>query len=98
MRNSFILVLITILTISACIRTQDNKKLKPIKVVYDIQSTQQTFGLTSLSQALQGSGYTTVMLDRKDATGEEEISINMLTSDELIQKEGFSLTHTNSGI
>lgn len=98
MKNKLIILLVTILTSSACVHTQNEEKLKPINVVIDKQSSQQTLGLFSLSQALIGAGYSPVLVDRPNATGEEEISVSMLSSDDLIQKEGFTLAHTSSGI
>ena len=98
MNNKLIILLVTILTSSACVHTQNEEKLKPINVVIEKQSSQQTLGFTSLSQALIGAGYSPVLVDRPNATGKEEISVNMLSSDALIQKEGFTLAHTSSGI
>ena len=87
MNNKLIILLVTILTSSACVHTQNEEKLKPINVVIEKQSTQQTLGLTSLSEALIGAGYSPVLVDRPDATGKEEISVSMLSSDALIQKD-----------
>ncbi len=98
MNNKLIILLVTILVSSACVHTQKEEKHKPIHVAIDQQSSQQAFGLHSLSQALERAGYSPVLVDRTDATGKEEIRVNLLSSDALIQKEGFSLAHSNSGI
>ena len=97
MKNKLIILLVTILAFSACNQPK-NEELKPINVVYDKHSSQQEFGLTRLSQSLNSAGYSPVLVDPQDASGEEEICVKMLTSDSLIQKEGFSLAHANSEI
>ena len=98
MKNKFIILLVIILTSSACLHKQNEEKLKPIHVAIDKQSSQQVFGVHSLSQALERAGYAPVLVDRSDVTGKEEIRLNILPSDDLIQKEGFTLAHSNAGI
>ena len=98
MKNKLIIILVTILTFSACNQARNEENLKLINVVYDKHSTQQTFGVTRLSQSLKSSGYSPVLVDQPDATGKEEISVILLPSDEQILKEGFSLSHVKSGI
>lgn len=68
------------------------------EVVYDKHSTQQAFGVASLTQSLKSAGYSPVLVDRPDATGKEDIYVSMLSSDEIIQKEGFSLSKGKSGL
>ena len=97
MKYKLIIVLVTILIISACNQAKNEENLEPIKVVYDKHSTQQTFGVTRLMQSLKSTGYSPVLVDRPDATGNEEIRVSMHPSDEVIQKEGFSLSRTKSG-
>ena len=93
-----LIILVIILTFSVHVHAQNEKKFKPINVVFDKHSTQQTFGAMRLLQSLKSIGYSPVLLNQPEATGKEEICVTLLTSDELIQKEGFSLSHANAGI
>ena len=91
------IVLIAILTLSACNQVK-NEELKPINLVYDTHSVQQDFGVMRLSQSLKAAGYSPVLADQTEATGNDEIRVTILSSEEGIQNEGFSLSHGDSGI
>ncbi len=71
MKNKLIIILVTILPFSVVVQAQSEKKTNPITVVYDKQSTQQTFGVTRLIQSLKAIGYAPVLVDRPEANGKE---------------------------
>jgi len=83
-----LLLLITILTTTACNRVMNEKNLEPINVVFNQNSTQQVFGVARLSQTLEGIGYSPILADKAEANGKEKISVSILPSDDKIQKKG----------
>ena len=98
MKNKLIVLLVAMFTIHVHVYSQSEQNLKTIHVMYDETSSQQSLGVSRLSQSLKAKGYSLLLVDRSKASGKEEICVTMLTSDELIQKEGFSLSHANAGI
>ncbi len=97
MKNKLI-ILVAILSFSVQLQAQNKVEHKPIPIKYDKYSTQQVFGVARLSQTLKAIGYSPVLADKAEANGNEKISVSLLPSDDLIQKEGFSLSHSNAGI
>ena len=71
---------------------------KTIRVQYDKNEKQQVFGVTRLSQTLKTKGYSPILVDVEEASGDEDIYITILPSDSLIEKEGFSLLPKQSRI
>ena len=71
---------------------------KTIRVQYNKNEKQQVFGVTRLSQTLKTKGYSPILVDVEESSGNEDIYITILPSDSLIEKEGFSLLPKQSRI
>ncbi|MFY0654001.1 MAG: hypothetical protein JXQ96_18310 [Cyclobacteriaceae bacterium] len=95
--KTLFLILVTIQTISACDRVK-NEELRSINIVIDKLSAKQDFGSLRLLQSLRSVGYSPILIDRKDVKGSEDIQVHVVANDTLIEKEGYSLAHSESGI
>lgn len=71
-----------------------------IRIAYDIDSPQQTFGVERLRMALKQNDLSPILIDRTKARDKVEINV-ILTKDginEGILKEGFSIFNTKNGL